>query len=104
MPGVCGELTWLILLFSVPLQQEKLLTGKIASLEATKMDTLGIEPRASRMLSGCDTTTPCALYIEGLHNSVTGKIIRLIPMMPKGSCTSPHYVTKATPAQPSAIG
>ena len=25
-----------------------------------KMDTLGIEPRASRMLSGCDTTTPCA--------------------------------------------
>ena len=27
----------------------------------TKMDTLGIEPRASRMLSGCDTTTPRAL-------------------------------------------
>ena len=26
-----------------------------------EMDTLGIEPRASRMLSGCDTTTPCAL-------------------------------------------
>ncbi len=25
------------------------------------VDTLGIEPRASRMLSGCDTTTPCAL-------------------------------------------
>ena len=25
------------------------------------MDTLGIEPRASRMLSGCDTTTPRAL-------------------------------------------
>jgi hypothetical protein len=24
------------------------------------MDTLGFEPRASRMLSGCDTTTPCA--------------------------------------------
>ena len=24
------------------------------------MDTLGIEPRASRMLSGCDTATPCA--------------------------------------------
>ena len=24
------------------------------------MDTLGIEPRASRMLSGCDTITPCA--------------------------------------------
>ena len=27
----------------------------------SEMDTLGIEPRASRMLSGCDTTTPCAL-------------------------------------------
>ena len=27
------------------------------------MDTLGIEPRASRMLSGCDTTTPCARLI-----------------------------------------
>ncbi len=27
---------------------------------SAKMDTLGIEPRASRMLSGCDTTTPCA--------------------------------------------
>ena len=26
----------------------------------SNMDTLGIEPRASRMLSGCDTTTPCA--------------------------------------------
>ena len=25
------------------------------------MDTLGIEPRASRMLSGCGTITPCAL-------------------------------------------
>ena len=28
-----------------------------------KMDTLGIEPRASRMLSGCDTTTPSALAV-----------------------------------------
>ena len=26
-----------------------------------EMDTLGIEPRAFRMRSGCDTTTPCAL-------------------------------------------
>ena len=25
------------------------------------MDTLGFEPRAFRMRSGCDTTTPCAL-------------------------------------------
>ena len=28
------------------------------------MDTLGIEPRAFRMRSGCDTTTPCALDDE----------------------------------------
>ena len=27
---------------------------------AAQLDTLGIEPRASRMLSGCDTTTPRA--------------------------------------------
>jgi hypothetical protein len=32
-----------------------------AQLEHNMMDTLGIEPRASRMLSGCDTTTPRAL-------------------------------------------
>ena len=30
---------------------------------AASMDTLGIEPRASRMLSGCDTTTPRALEV-----------------------------------------
>ena len=29
-------------------------------IHSCTMDTLGIEPRASRMLSGCDTTTPCA--------------------------------------------
>jgi hypothetical protein len=29
-----------------------------------KVDTLGIEPRAFRMRSGCDTTTPCALDDE----------------------------------------
>ena len=28
---------------------------------SNRMDTLGIEPRAFRMRSGCDTTTPCAL-------------------------------------------
>ena len=28
-----------------------------------KVDSLGIEPRASRMLSGCDTTTPTALLM-----------------------------------------
>ena len=28
--------------------------------DATILDTLGIEPRAYRIVSGCDTTTPCA--------------------------------------------
>ena len=28
--------------------------------EFVNMDTLGFEPRAFRMRSGCDTTTPCA--------------------------------------------
>ena len=32
----------------------------VGSRNAQEMDTLGIEPRASRTLSGCDTTTPCA--------------------------------------------
>jgi hypothetical protein len=34
--------------------------GFLAASRVHNMDTLGIEPRASRMLSGCDTTTPCA--------------------------------------------
>ena len=33
----------------------------------TEMDTLGIEPRASRMLSGCDTTTPRARPRTFIH-------------------------------------
>ena len=37
-----------------------------APRQGTKdVDTLGIEPRAFRMRSGCDTTTPCALCTEG---------------------------------------
>ena len=30
----------------------------------TSMDTLGFEPRAFRMRSGCDATTPCALALQ----------------------------------------
>ena len=33
---------------------------KAEKVPKQNLDTLGIEPRASRMLSGCDTTTPCA--------------------------------------------
>ena len=35
-----------------------------------KMDGLGIEPRASRMLSGCDTTTPTALAASQLQMTI----------------------------------
>ena len=34
--------------------------------EILRMDTLGFEPRAFRMRSGCDTTTPCALDDSGV--------------------------------------
>ena len=33
-----------------------------AARDMWTMDTLGFEPRAFRMRSGCDTTTPCAPY------------------------------------------
>ena len=35
------------------------------------MDTLGFEPRAFRMRSGCDTTTPCALEENMLAVALT---------------------------------
>jgi hypothetical protein len=31
-----------------------------------KVDTLGFEPRALRMRSGCDTLTPCARLQKGI--------------------------------------
>ena len=37
-----------------------------------EMDTLGIEPRAFRMRSGCDTTTPCARACCTPHNANPG--------------------------------
>ena len=37
----------------------RVLSAKLAGL--LPLDTLGFEPRAFRMRSGCDTTTPCAL-------------------------------------------
>ena len=38
------------------------------------MDTLGIEPRASRMLSGCDATTPCALDAKASSSHSQGEV------------------------------
>ena len=45
-----------------------------------ELDTLGIEPRAFRMRSGCDTTTPCAL---GHANTVVSN--------PWSGCRSQSY-------------
>ena len=46
------------------------------------MDTLGFEPRAFRMRSGCDTTTPCARYIACTwsHASGLSRRVRDIPV------------------------
>ena len=46
------------------------------------MDTLGIEPRASRMLSGCDTATPCAqMALKASVNVVLGEPCRSPPFV-----------------------
>ena len=37
-----------------------LVSKAVPRAETDKLDTLGIEPRAFRMQSGCDTATPCA--------------------------------------------
>ena len=40
------------------------LAATLNTWACTQMDTLGIEPRAFRMRSGCDTATPCALAVS----------------------------------------
>ena len=44
-----------------------------------QMDTLGIEPRASRMLSECDTTTPCAQMSIAFHLTVKQFLFASVP-------------------------
>ena len=45
---------------------------KVDSSLHDNMDTLGIEPRASRMLGGCDTTTPCAQLQKDIELEADG--------------------------------
>ena len=47
-----------------------------------KMDALGFEPRAFRMRSGCDTTTPCARWC-GMTEAIwqAGVVVRLRPFV-----------------------
>ena len=67
------------------------------------MDTLGIEPRASRMLSGCDTTTPRALERVSRIASTSRsqeKTETAVPYIDSVSflvvCFRPHCVTLAS--------
>ena len=64
------------------------------------LDTLRIEPRASRMLSGCDTTTPCALAdMSGPRNTLFGfKVCRRNVATP----FSRNYSKVAIPRQDSS--
>ena len=39
-------------------------TARRTAAKSCKMDALGFEPRAFRMRSGCDTTTPCAQLVD----------------------------------------
>ena len=39
-------------------------TARRTAAKSYKMDALGFEPRAFRMRSGCDTTTPCAQLVD----------------------------------------
>ena len=48
------------------------LQSLVVCVHRLQMDTLGIEPRASRMLSGCDTTTPCAHLIPASEVNYSG--------------------------------
>ena len=67
------------------------------------MDTLGIEPRASRMLSGCDTTTPRALEESAAlprHRAQQEKTETAVPYIDSVSflvvCFRPHCVALAS--------
>ena len=66
---------------------------------AASMDTLGIEPRASRMLSGCDTTAPRALLVIVWRSDC--KYTRLPKT--KRSLDGPHTHVSGSSDQPSLV-
>ena len=55
----------------------------------SNMDTLGIEPRASRMLSGGDTTTPCALLMQ------SGRLLTLLQLPLLIACGAARLLANA---------
>jgi hypothetical protein len=64
------------------------------------MDTLGFEPRAFRMRSGCDTTTPCApLGFQIIHFImllICGKLKRAGMVFEAGSMICIQAMIKAS--------
>ena len=52
----CTQKAGLVLVLVLVDDTETLLWRPDRDIARERMDTLGIEPRASRMLSGCDTT------------------------------------------------
>ena len=57
----CTQKAGLVLVLVLADDTDTLLGQPDRDMAGERLDTLGIEPRASRMLSGCDTTTPRAL-------------------------------------------
>ena len=64
------------------------------------MDTLGIEPRAFRMRSGCDTTTPCARHSQLACAVAHGASRQLQVMHPWGispqNCSGACWATETS--------
>ena len=76
-----------------------------SQVSLAQMDTLGIEPRASRMLSGCDTTTPCARWCKRGATILCCKtnlyICSTCYMCTKRSITNTTaHVTRVSPPEP----
>ena len=70
------------------------------SVHSNVMDTLGFEPRAFRMQSGCDTTTPCArMPLSSAVKTIGSRQFRSAPtqLPPRRFCKSGrHSSTQAS--------
>ena len=71
-----------------------------------QMDTLGFEPRAFRMRSGCDTTTPCArlaVFALRLLLSVHVHVRPYTPILDGASARIPARTQKHTCTQATSV-
>ena len=67
-----------------------------------KMDTLGIEPRASRMLSRCDTTTPRALCKQATRFS-SKQLLRGKLALINGTCQHRLVMQSSPPHEATGV-